>query len=344
MGQGLAGSVLADLLIKNGQKVYIIDTGIESSSKVAAGLFNPVTGKRYVKTWLADSIFPFLNNYYQNLEKQLDSSFFYPQKMFKPFMDIEQQTFLTALTADLPDYLLVAPNPQPYHQIIEHRFGGVFTNFGGWLDVKTMIKLFRNWFKNDGVLEENNFEFKDIRFTNNIVFYQDKPYQKILFCEGSAGSKNPYFDWLPFKSVRGELLTIKLQNQQSLTDIINHGIFIIPLGNHLYKVGATYDWDNLSWQTTQAGKEQLVQKLKLILKTDFEIIAHEVGVRPSATDRRPLIGLHPDHKQLGFFNGFGSKGVSLIPYFAAHFVDFLINNKELEPSVNIKRHFSLYCH
>ena len=54
VGMGLAGSALAYFLSKNGKKIALIDNNIDqTSSKIAAGLYNPITGRKMVKTWMA---------------------------------------------------------------------------------------------------------------------------------------------------------------------------------------------------------------------------------------------------------------------------------------------------
>jgi glycine/D-amino acid oxidase-like deaminating enzyme len=119
--------------------------------------------------------------------------------------------------------------------------------------------------------------------------------------------------------------------------VINKGVFILPLGNDIYKVGSTYEWDDLTEQPTEKGKAYLIEKLQKVLKIPFEIIDHQAGIRPTVLDRRPLIGLHPQHPALGVFNGMGTKGVMLAPYFAKQLVDFLENNLPLDKEVDIAR-------
>lgn len=58
VGQGIAGTLLTHFLLKKNKKFLVADLyNPNSASSVAAGLFNPVTGRRLVKTWKADSIF-----------------------------------------------------------------------------------------------------------------------------------------------------------------------------------------------------------------------------------------------------------------------------------------------
>jgi glycine/D-amino acid oxidase-like deaminating enzyme len=125
-------------------------------------------------------------------------------------------------------------------------------------------------------------------------------------------------------------------------EIINQGAFVIPLGGNTYRLGATYSWHELDFLPTEQGKAELVEKYQKLMKPSMRILSQKAGVRPATKDRRPFIGMHPEFENIGIFNGLGSKGVSLAPYFAKQFVDFLLNNKELHPEVNINRFASLY--
>jgi glycine/D-amino acid oxidase-like deaminating enzyme len=167
-------------------------------------------------------------------------------------------------------------------------------------------------------------------------------FNKLIFCEGFYGRNNPYFSWLPFNPVKGEVLRVKFKEDISLKEMVNQGVFVIPLPNGRARVGATYSWHDLDWIPTEKGRADLLEKYNKLMLADIEVEEQLAGVRPATKDRRPIVGLHPVHTNLGVFNGLGSKGVSLAPYFAEQFVDFLVNKKELDPEVNINRFGSLY--
>ena len=111
----------------------------------------------------------------------------------------------------------------------------------------------------------------------------------------------------------------------------------MPLGNQLFKVGATYQWDNLNDHSTPKGLLELEDKLKLIIDCSFEVVNHEAGIRPSVIDRRPVVGLHPNQKNMYIFNGFGTKAVMLAPYFATQLTNFISNSSPINPDVNPNR-------
>ena len=114
-------------------------------------------------------------------------------------------------------------------------------------------------------------------------------------------------------------------------------VFNLPIGNDLYKVGATYDWKDKTNNPTAEGKKELVDKLKELISCDFEIVEHFAGVRPTVKDRRPLVGTHPIHPQLHVLNGLGTRGVMLGPYLANQLFQHIDNGAPLENEINIER-------
>ncbi|MEQ8425631.1 MAG: FAD-dependent oxidoreductase, partial [Cyclobacteriaceae bacterium] len=107
-------------------------------------------------------------------------------------------------------------------------------------------------------------------------------------------------------------------------------------------VGATYDLTNLKNETTMEGKAELIQKAKDLLNFPFEVTHQDWGIRPSTIDRRPLIGEHPKSKNILIFNGLGTKGVSLAPYFSDQLASYLMGEGNLDKEANINRVKSLY--
>jgi len=331
VGQGLAGSVLAYFLLKEGQNVQIFDApNIPSSSKVAAGIYNPVTGKRLVKTWLADEIFPFLEDFYPKLEQELNAKFFHPMPLFHPFPDTTTQKFFKSdhVQDDFFDFCSITFENINHQETVNSNLGGITMKHAGWVDLKVMLNAFRDYFLDRKVLFESN---ESPQITEDIT----------IFCDGFNGKFNPHFSYLPFNPVKGEILDIEIQNI-GLQEIINQGVFIIPLKKDKFRLGATYKWDVLDFTPTEEGKNILIEKYQKLIKPQMRILSQQAGVRPATKDRRPFLGMHPEIKNIGIFNGLGSKGVSLAPFFANQFVEFLVDGKELYPEVNINRFASLY--
>ncbi|MEY2792085.1 MAG: hypothetical protein RJA76_77 [Bacteroidota bacterium] len=332
VGQGIAGSILAWNLYKSGFQVQIFDNPQKyfKSSIAAGGLFNPVTGRKLEQTWLADHLFPFLFAFYPRLEEQLNARFFYPMPLFRPFANEEMKT-----------WLLERKN-QIHHAYLEWKEDGVFVNQTGWVDVKQMLEAFEHFFTEKKMLQQKSLDFDKLLFNEEgDAIYEGETYRYIIFCEGFHAQKNnPYFKDLCFLPAKGELFHIET-SQANDELIINKNGFLLPLGNQHFKVGATYSWDDLSQNPRPIAIEELHKKVIQFHINNYKVKELLVGIRPATQDRRPFIGFIPG-KKVGIFNGFGSKGVSLIPYFANQFTNHLLFGEELNSEVSIHRFSHLF--
>jgi len=338
VGQGLAGSVLAYTLMQQGQKVLVIDEEAKTSSSiVAAGLCNPVVFKRLTKSWMIDEVLPLAKEFYLNQEGLLNDQFYFDIPLYKLFVDEKEQQFWKQKSNE-PHLFDWIDNKVEFPFDANHLiypFGAAKTLQSGFLKTESWLNSFKNYLKIHGAYLNSKFDHSKIELKENGVEWEGHHAKKIIFCEGYQTTKNPYFDWLPFKLTKGEVLTVKFKNLV-LDKAINKGAFVLPYEGN-YKLGATYNWDELDEVTTEAGKEQLLKRAARFINDDIEIIDHKAGVRPTVSDRRPLLGVHPEHDQLLVFNGLGTKGVMLAPYFANKMARFTLKDEPLPEEVNISR-------
>jgi glycine/D-amino acid oxidase-like deaminating enzyme len=342
VGYGLAGSALTHHLQKLECKLAVIDLSKETtSSKVAAGLYNPITGRKMVKTWRADDLFPFAINYYSEIEKNTNTHFLIEKVIYRPFHSIEEQNEWVARTAE--EGFKAYINKVHQKSISDNysdQYGGIELLQSGFLMVKDYLKVSKDYLLDKGVLFLNEgFNHSDLIISEHEIKYKEFVANKIIFCEGVETMSNPYFSWLPFKPVKGEILSIESEIDSSL--IINRGVFVIPEYENRFKVGSTYDNNDLTLTPTSKGRAQIEDKLKELINVEYSVKNHYVGIRPATKDRKPFIGMHPNLDKVGIFNGLGAKGVSLAPYFANQFAQYLVNQSELDKEVNIDRYFSL---
>ena len=110
----------------------------------------------------------------------------------------------------------------------------------------------------------------------------------------------------------------------------------------MFRVGSTYEWQQLDNVPTAAGRDEILARLREFLRLPFEVVDHQAAVRPIHLNQYPVVGLHPDHEQLGYFNGLGSKGTLHAPYFASHFVRVLSGEAALDPEVDLNRKTDLH--
>lgn len=338
VGQGIAGSILSILLIKAGYNVCVIDSpNLSSSSKIAAGIWNPIVFKRLTKSWLADELVPELQSFYGFCEKELNTVLIHQRFIIKAFTEEQEKNLWVKkstegnLFLDKQTYadLEVEENytVKSYSKVLQ----------AGNLDVMHFIESVKTYLENKQSYLEETFDYTKLNVKNNEVIYNSISANHIIFCDGHLITKNPFFNWIPMKPAKGEVLTIYCEALKLKQDIFNKGFFIMPLGNNLYKVGATYEWEELNDIPTEKGRDELVKKLNSVITSTYKIISHDAGVRPSVIDRRPVVGAHPEYKNVFVFNGLGTKAVMLAPYFAKQLVDSIQNNTPLDLEVSPDR-------
>ncbi|MCS6794946.1 MAG: FAD-binding oxidoreductase [Raineya sp.] len=336
VGQGIAGTVLAYTFLKKGKKVVVInDESLPSASQVAGGIFNPLTGKNLVKTWLADDLFPFLLDFYQDLENVLGEKFLHITPIYRPFRSVQEQNDWLAKSALLEYRPFVNTNPQEadYQNDIQSPFGGIETLQAGWLEVPKLLKAFRCFLEKKSLYFKEKFDYSALQIYSDKLIYKHLQAERIIFCEGTYALQNPFFTHLPFNFAKGEMIDIEVENA-TFESIVNQGVSLIPLGNSRYRVASTYSWEKLDWESSEKAKAELAEKARNLLKKNFSIVAQNAGVRPATKNRRPIIGLHPQMPQIGIFNGLGSKGVSLAPYLAEQFYKHIYENVPLSHEIN----------
>ncbi len=295
-----------------------------------------------VKTWKADLVFPYLLDFYLELESLLGAKIIHHVGIYHPFKSLrEQNDWESRMGADQSDVFgctVVRTSQYPQFELDPH--GGTVIPLSGFVDLPRLMLGFRDFLRSRKLIVEEKLDPNRLELENGRAIYQGISARKILFCDGIESAGGELFNWLPLHPVKGEILTI--HSDAGLDRIINRGVFILPQGNDKYKIGATYNWEDTSYNTTDSARLELILRLNQLAELRYEVVDQVAGIRPTSRDRRPFIGIHPEFEQIGVFNGLGTKGVSLAPYFSDHFIDSLEQGSELDAEVNISRYFSLY--
>ena len=339
VGQGIAGTTLAHKLYENGSSVHIIDNKHQSSSSlVAGGVVHPMSFKRVILSWKADSLIPAAKVYYDAFETRFKTKVFHELDMTRVFSSIEEQNNWQGRMADSPMKDIIGDEALS----LDFPFGSGKVNMAGRLDVALYLSRSNEFFKEENIISEEQFDYKQLNPTETGVEYKGIVAEIIIFCEGFKINQNPYFNYIPLSPTKGEILIIKTKDLPDC--ILSQGCFVMPIGNDKYVLGATYDRANINQETTKLGKEQLIEKLQAIGDFDFEIIEHRAGVRPTTHDRRPILGSHPKYSNMYIFNGLGSKGVMLAPHFAGELTKHITKGIELNSEVSVSRYSKKHLH
>ena len=343
IGHGLAGAILSYRLIEQGEKIMVLDQPEKNaSSVVAAGLFNPVTGRKMLKTWRADDFFPELGRFYPAMEKKLNSSFFHPIGIYRPYASQEDQNDWEAKKTDdkFKPYIHSASTSHINTHKLNDPYGGLFLDQSGYVDIRSLLEANKKYLSRKGYYKETMFYEQELKHHSNHFSFGDLKFKKIIFCNGVAANESDWFNWLPFSPVKGEVIDIELKNIPNT--IYNRGVFILPFKKERIRVGSTYHKNFEDLEPTEAGLQELKDKLNSLLAESYNVNDAQAGVRPATKDRRPFIGKHPDNEHIYIFNGFGSKGVSLIPYCSKLFTDHLLNGEALDEDMDVSRFYKLY--
>lgn len=347
VGQGLAGTILAFELLSKGQKIVVIDKDISFdsadseniSSRIAAGVINPITGKRYVKSWKIDDLLPVARQTYTALESLLGIPIFNEKLFVRTLKNIEDenQWLLKSSYEEYENYCEADVYPPSVYPHFSDDFRAlVRIKQAATVNIKAMLQASNQYLKAQDCFYSDVLDYSELKIKDNTVFYKNFKARKIIFCEGAKAIQNPYFNYLPFNLDKGELLLVKIPDL-NMNDIFKYNLSIAPLGNDMYWVGATNSWSFNDDKPTHENRELMIKELRDILKLPFEVISHKAAIRPTVKDRRPFIGFHPQYPELAIFNGMGTKGASLVPYWAKHFTTVLVDNEGLDKDVDIKR-------
>ena len=340
IGSGLAGISFAEVVFGNNKSIFMLDNDSQSSSKIAGGLYNPVILKRFSEVWQAQEQLVLMNEFYISLEEKLKTKFDFKSPILRKFFSVEEQNnwFAASDKKGLAPFLSTTLITKKYLGINSpFCYGEVLQT--GYVDTALLLNTYRAYLKSNNWFLNETFDYTKLQVNADCIQYKDIRAKHIIFAEGFGLHANPFFNQLPLDGTKGELFIIKAIGLD-LDVIVNTSVFILPLGNDFFKVGATYNWKDKTDLPTDEGKTELIDRIKEIITCDFEIVSHFAGVRPTVKDRRPLVGTHQKYNSIHVLNGLGTRGVMLGPAMAKALYDNIEYQIPLNTEIDIKRFLS----
>lgn len=337
VGFGIAGLSFCEHLERNQKSFVVFDDDSQQSSMVAGGMYNPVILKRFTLAWNAVSQQEYALPFYKTLEEKLGVSFTIPLKVHRKFASIEEQN-LWFETMDKPhmDRFLsstIITNENPF---VKADYGLGQLDHVGRIRVGTLINTYRKHLEQKNSFHYEQFDFDDLQFNEEMVSYKGYTAKQIVFATGYGLKSNPLFKELPLKGAKGELVLIEAPDLK-LDSILKAGVFLLPLGDDRYYVGATYNWADKTNKPTEEAREELLSKLEKLVEVDYKVIDQIAGIRPTVVDRRPLVGRHQTYKNAYVLNGMGTRGVLVAPTLSKQLYDYIEEGIDLDPVVDIQR-------
>ncbi|MPQ49233.1 FAD-dependent oxidoreductase [Marinifilum sp. N1E240] len=338
IGQGLAGSLLAYDMYKAGLQFTIVsDTENRKESDIITRMYNTEVFERLAKTWLVDEVLQVMTNLYKNIEKDLGQQFLYPMDIVNVQNENEINVWDERIFDGDFSNFIDTTNKNWVKRGIDNLSLFDRTEKSGYVNLSKLLKGLKNFFKANGNLVEANFNYKDIGFINGDITWRGIRSKTIIFCEGHYATRNPYFKNVPFTPTKGELIEIECK-ELSEDYIIDKDIFVMPIEKHRFKVGTTQRFTQPGEEYAKDNLDQILSRLDELISLPYTVLNHWSGIRSAISDDRPVLGVHPHNQNIAIFNGLGSKGVMLAPYFAREMVYSLVNkNYILSKDVDIRR-------
>lgn len=337
VGLGIAGISLCEQLQKHGKSFVVIDNGVEGSTAMSGGVFNPTVLKRFTAAWNASKFYPVAVNFYTELSEKLQKKVFYETPILRIFKSFEEQNNWSVASDKIElQQFLSSEFLKNTNVSIDAPFGFGKVLGTAQIQINTLLTTYRNFLIRENILLSEGFQYEAIQQKENSVTYKNISAKKIIFAEGAKVVDNPFFPKQAVIGNKGEYVIIKAPNLK-FDALLKGPMYIIPIGNQQYKVGATYSRDDYSTNPTETAKEEILTKLKTFINCPFEVIGQTAGVRPTTKDHRPLLGSLEKNPNLIFFNGLGSRGFLMAPLLSEILLKYLQNDVSLPQEMDIQR-------
>jgi glycine oxidase len=318
VGHGLAGCVLALTCYRRNIPFSIVGYTLPGEASMASsGLIAPITGRRYVKAWRIDEFRLKALDFYRWTEKLLDGEFFFPVEIVRYLSHREAKVAWEKRLHD-PEYAEYISDIK-YPPLDElNRPYGILT--GGYrLDTPGWIEATRRFLMEKGILKILKSPYDSAPSNDGIRIFATGAVDVSV-----AGRIIPN---------KGEALLVYMP-EWTIRQIIKEEVFIVPLAQQgYYWIGSYYQPWPESTEATEEGKKRLLESILRIYSGRLEIVKHLAGVRPTVNDRRPLIGAMPLRTRDYVFNGMGTKGTSLAPFWADQLITHITEGAPLPEEV-----------
>jgi len=365
VGAGIAGTSLAHALLKHGAEVRVVDSpSLSRASHVAAGVVNPIAGKRFSLLWRHEDLLHTARQWYNAIEQEYGEQFLRPMPVLRLFVSAEEYVWWLercANDAARSSYMRLARSEEiPEEVHAEH--GGVWIHQAVQVNISAVVQSLRDWLHRAGRLHEEQVRYERLSVTEGGVRYTMQSGEQIcadyvVCAEGWRAIQNPWLNDIPLVPAQGDVLTIRPHEPLTAQAMVSKGVFIVPLseatnteqssdaahssgGQQLWKLGATYQWDaieDLADTPRETGKQTLVRGAQSLLRAEFDVVRHEAAVRPASRDTKPIVGVHPLHPRCLVVNGFGAKGAVYAPFVAQHLVAMLERSATLPAEIDVLR-------
>jgi glycine oxidase len=312
LGQGLAGTLLAWELERAGIDFAITDRGhTHASSAVAAGIVNPITGQRLVKSWRIDTLLPAARRTFREIEAEIGLRLWHEMRVRRLFANDRERAVFAEKSArgELAPFAAEADEE------------GFWINGAARVDVRALLTTSRSRWEGQG------------RFVPAVV----GSYDLTVDCTGTGVTQVDAFSFVPWEFSKGEMLELRVEGLAPDV-VLNRRQWIVPIDDRTAWTGATHEPGRCDARPTAAARASLEVSARALLgERPFSVSAQRAGVRVNLPDKRPVAGRHPTNSRLGLINGLAAKGALWAPLLARQWVQHLANGAPFDPEIDLHR-------
>lgn len=341
IGQGIAGTTVGWELLRRGLDFIGFDGGEPSaSSRIAAGLVTPVTGKRGVLTWSWYHAWKTADAHYRNCEQATASQFWYPTQALRLYESRDEAAYLSerfTKQANLPIENYARDALERDSKSYDNDCGGFSMPTAAQLDTQTYLAVSQSIFRTEVYSHEKLDLSADFVPSENgwRLPRFDIRCRCLVFAQGYAPAPNPWFPEMPLVPSRGDILRIEAHLLEERT--IHRQVWFTrdrtsqPRTSttsetwYPYLIGSTYRWHQLDGPPRLEDREEIEAKFRSWFKSPYRVVDHRSGVRPSSYGQRPLLKSRLVPSPCHTINGLGAKGVLYAPWMAQVLVDSIVD-------------------
>lgn len=322
LGQGLAGTLLAWELERAGIGFRLVDPGhAAAATTAAAGIINPITGRRLVRSWRVDTLLPAARTVYRELEAELGVPLWRDLRVRRLFADERERVTWREKSARGE----LAP------------FAGAGDAEGFWIEPAARVDFGallgaarRRWLAMGRLRSEKVDAVDPVAVSAG--------HACVIDCTGRAAPQAEEFRFVPWEFSHGEMLELAVAGLAPDV-VLNRRHWIVPVGDGQAWVGATHAPGVREAAPTSAARTVLEAGARDLLGAarPFVVTGQRAGVRVNLPDKRPVAGRHPDSPRLGLCNGLGAKGALWAPLLARQWVEHLTLAAPFDPEVDVAR-------
>jgi glycine oxidase len=361
IGGGIAGITLQEKATQRGKTSIIIDNPNHQGSSWSAGaLLHPLVFKRLTLAWPGLSHCEFALGFYSitapthwhqiSIFRRISTQAEIDQWNSKR-NDPDFTPILGPIIEKLPDTR--GHNQNVLNQIsIQSEFGFGPVMVGGWLDIENYLIEKKSHLESLGLWINSKLTASSIDTKSRVITLPGShitiQYRDLVLATGI--SDPAWHNLIPepvksrlmnqgFYGVKGDCIDLYLP-ELSLNSVVLSSVFILPLGNNLFRIGSTYQREYTNNEPELNQAYELCLALESFVKFDASVLLerikhHRAGIRPATRDRRPYLGTLGNN--LWAYNGLGTRGLLIAPHVADVFLNHLDTGAPIPDQWSLER-------